>query len=75
MAHKIMADDLAYGDLSCNGVDTATKFQAPNIDLLAEEGIRLTDAHSPDSVCTPTRYGVLTGRYMCLMGCRRSTIG
>lgn len=56
----IMADDLGYGDLSCHG---ATKFQTPNIDILAKEGIRFTDAHSPDSVCTPTRYGVLTGRY------------
>lgn len=56
----IMADDLGYGDLSCYG---ATRFQTPNIDILASEGIRFTDAHSPDSVCTPTRYGVLTGRY------------
>ena len=56
----IMADDLGYGDLSCYG---ATRFQTPNIDILAKEGIRFTDAHSPDSVCTPTRYGVLTGRY------------
>ena len=56
----IMADDLGYGDLSCYG---ATKLQTPNVDILAKEGIRFTDAHSPDSVCTPTRYGVLTGRY------------
>ncbi len=56
----IMADDLGYGDLSCYG---ASKIQTPNIDLLAEQGIRLTDAHSPSAVCTPTRYGVLTGRY------------
>ena len=56
----IMADDLGYGDLGSYG---ATRFQTPNIDILAKEGIRFTDAHSPDSVCTPTRYGVLTGRY------------
>ncbi len=56
----IMADDLGYGDLSCYG---ATKIQTPNIDKLAKDGIRFTDAHSPSAVCTPTRYGVLTGRY------------
>jgi len=56
----IMADDLGFGDLGCYG---ATKISTPNIDLLAKEGIRLMDAHSPSAVCTPTRYGVLTGRY------------
>ena len=56
----IMVDDLGYGDLGCYG---ATKIKTPNIDALAAGGIRFTDAHSPDSVCTPTRYGVLTGRY------------
>jgi len=56
----ILADDLGYGDLSCYG---ATKVRTPNIDRLAKEGIRFTDAHSPASVCTPTRYNLLTGRY------------
>lgn len=56
----IMADDLGYGDLGCYG---ATKIHTPYIDNLAEKGIKLLDAHSPSSVCTPTRYGVLTGRY------------
>jgi arylsulfatase A-like enzyme len=56
----ILADDLGYGDLSCQG---ATKFKTPNIDQLAKEGIRLTDAHTPAGVCCPTRYGVMTGRY------------
>ncbi len=56
----ILADDLGYGDLSCYG---ATKVKTPNIDRLAETGMRFTDAHSPHSVCTPTRYGLLTGRY------------
>jgi len=56
----IMADDLGYGDLSCYG---ATQVETPHIDRLAEEGIRFTDAHSPASVCSPTRYSVLTGRY------------
>lgn len=56
----ILADDLGYGDLSSYG---ATRIKTPNIDRLAKEGMRLTDAHSPHSVCTPTRYGLLTGRY------------
>ncbi len=56
----IMADDLGYGDLSCYG---ANKIQTPHIDKIASEGMRFTDAHSPASVCTPTRYAVLTGRY------------
>lgn len=56
----ILADDLGYGDLGCYG---ATKIQTPQIDRLAKEGRRFTDAHSPHSVCTPTRYSLLTGRY------------
>ena len=56
----ILADDLGYGDLSSYG---ATAIRTPNIDRLAEEGVLFTDAHSPSSVCTPTRYGLLTGRY------------
>lgn len=66
----IMADDLGYGDLSCYG---AEKIKTPNIDLLAEQGIRLTDAHTPSAVCTPTRYGVLTGRY-CWRGRLKSEV-
>lgn len=56
----IMADDLGYGDLSCYG---AQKVQTPAIDSLARQGVLFTDAHAPSAVCTPTRYGVLTGRY------------
>ena len=56
----IMADDLGYGDLGCFG---ATQIRTPNIDRLAEEGVLFTDAHAPASLCTPTRYGVITGRY------------
>ncbi len=56
----ILADDLGYGDLGCYG---ATKVKTPNIDRMAKEGIRFTDAHSPSSVCTPSRYNLLTGRY------------
>ncbi len=56
----IMADDLGYGDLSCYG---AEKVQTPIIDSLARDGVLFTDAHAPAAVCTPTRYGILTGRY------------
>lgn len=56
----IMADDLGYGDVSCYG---ATKVKTPSIDRIAKEGMRFTDAHTPAAVCSPTRYGVLTGRY------------
>jgi arylsulfatase A-like enzyme len=56
----ILADDLGFGDTSCYG---ATKIRTPNVDRLAREGMRFTDAHTPASVCTPTRYGVMTGRY------------
>ena len=57
----IMADDLGYGDVSCYSQDS--KISTPNIDRLASQSVRFTDAHSPSAVCSPTRYGVLTGRY------------
>ncbi len=57
----VMADDMGYGDVGCYNADS--KIPTPNMDRLAKEGIRFTDAHSPSAVCTPTRYGVLTGRY------------
>jgi arylsulfatase A-like enzyme len=57
----ILADDLGYGDLSC--YNRESKIPTPHCDRLASEGIRFTDAHSPSAVCTPTRYGLLTGRY------------
>jgi len=57
----IMADDMGYGDLGCYNKES--KIPTPNMDRLAAEGMRFTDAHSPSAVCTPTRYGVLTGRY------------
>ncbi|MEM9280195.1 MAG: arylsulfatase [Verrucomicrobiota bacterium] len=56
----IFADDLGYGDLSCYG---ATKVTTPNLDQLAAEGKRFTDAHSASAVCTPSRYAMLTGIY------------
>ena len=56
-----LADDLGYGDLTCYSAES--KIPTPNLDRLAKEGMRFTDAHSPSGVCTPTRYAVLTGRY------------
>ncbi|MDA7916857.1 arylsulfatase [Opitutaceae bacterium] len=56
----IFADDLGYGDLSSYG---ATKLKTPNIDKLAREGKRFTDAHSASAVCTPSRYAMMTGEY------------
>lgn len=56
----IYADDLGYGDLSCQG---ATKVQTPNIDNLAKQGRRFTDAHTASAVCTPSRYALMTGEY------------
>ena len=55
----ILADDMGVGEVSHNGglIDT------PALDQMAAEGIRFTDAHTSSSVCTPTRYGILTGRY------------
>jgi arylsulfatase A-like enzyme len=58
----ILADDLGYGSVGCYGADQRL-IQTPNIDRLAEEGRRFTDANTTSSVCTPTRYSVLTGRY------------
>jgi len=55
----ILADDMGYGDPGYAGGKIAT----PAIDRLAREGMRFSDAHSSSSVCTPTRYGLLTGRY------------
>lgn len=57
----VLADDMGYGDVSC--YNPKSKIQTPNLDRLAREGVRFTDAHAPSAVCTPTRYGVLTGRY------------
>jgi arylsulfatase A-like enzyme len=56
----ILTDDVGYGDVGCYG---ATHVKTPNIDRLAKEGMRFTDAHATASVCTPTRYAFLTGRY------------
>jgi arylsulfatase A-like enzyme len=56
----ILADDLGYGDVGCYNPES--KVPTPHLDQLAREGIRFTDAHSPSTVCTPTRYSILTGQ-------------
>ncbi len=63
----ILADDLGWGDLSCYG---RPDYATPNIDRLAAEGTKFTDAYSASAVCTPTRCGYITGRYLA-----RSRIG
>ncbi|MBT5925878.1 MAG: arylsulfatase [Verrucomicrobia bacterium] len=57
----ILADDMGYGDV--RAYNPQSKIPTPHLDRLAGEGMRFTDAHTPSAVCTPTRYGFLTGRY------------
>ena len=57
----ILADDMGYGDIQA--MNPNSKIPTPNLDTLLAEGMNFTDAHSPSSVCTPTRYATLTGRY------------
>jgi len=57
----ILTDDLGYGDVKVYNQEG--KINTPNIDKLAKQGMRFTDAHSPSGVCTPTRYSIMTGRY------------
>jgi arylsulfatase A len=69
----ILCDDLGYGDVRCLNADG--KIATPNVDRLAAEGMIFTDAHSGSSVCTPTRYGVLTGRYSWRSRLQRGVLG
>ena len=64
----ILADDLGYGDVRC--YNSESKVPTPHLDRLAKEGILFTDAHSPSTVCTPTRYSILTGRMAFRTGMR-----
>ena len=57
----ILADDLGWGDVQSNNPDSA--MTTPHIDSIAAAGVKFTDAHSPSAMCSPTRYGLLTGRY------------
>jgi arylsulfatase A-like enzyme len=67
----IVADDLGYGDLSCYG---AVKLHTPNVDRLAAQGLRFTQAYAPASTCTPSRYGLLTGDFAWRQKARETTI-
>jgi len=69
----ILADDFGFGDATC--FNTKGKLPTPNIDRLAKEGMRFTDAHSGSAVCSPTRYGILTGRYAWRTRLRRGVLG
>ena len=64
----ILADDLGYGDVAC--YNRESKVPTPNLDRLAKQGMLFTDAHSPSTVCTPTRYSLLTGRMAFRAGMR-----
>jgi arylsulfatase A-like enzyme len=68
----VLADDLGYGDLGCYNRDARTA--TPALDRLAGQGVRFTDAHSPAALCTPTRYGLLTGRYCWRTSLKRGVL-
>ena len=69
----ILADDLGYGDISC--FNKNSKIVTPNIDELASKGVMFTDAHTSSAVCTPTRYGILTGRYNWRSTLKKGVLG
>ena len=69
----IMADDMGYGDVGC--YNPKSKIPTPNMDKLAARGMRFTDAHSPSAVCSPTRYGVLTGRFCWRTRLKQGVLG
>ena len=69
----ILADDLGYVDVGC--YNSESKVPTPNVDRLAAQGLRFTDAHSPSTVCTPSRYSVLTGRMCFRTGYRGVFVG
>ncbi|MEO1527249.1 MAG: arylsulfatase [Planctomycetota bacterium] len=69
----IYSDDQGFGDASC--LNPEAKFQTPNLDRLAKEGITFTNGHSADSVCTPSRYALLTGRYAWRTRLKKGVMG
>lgn len=68
----ILADDLGYGDLKC--FNPEGKIHTPNLDTMAANGIMFTDAHTSSAVCSPTRYGILTGRYNWRSSLKKSVL-
>ena len=68
----LLADDLGIGDPGCYNPDS--KIATPNIDRIAREGMRFSDVHSASSVCSPTRYAILTGRYAWRTRMKRASL-
>lgn len=69
----ILADDLGYGDVK--SFNPSSKIPTVNLDKMAENGVKFTDAHTSSAVCTPTRYGILTGRYNWRTRLKSSVLG
>ncbi|MFC2120926.1 arylsulfatase [Bacteroidota bacterium] len=69
----ILADDMGFGDIQCQ--NNESKYPTPNIDQLAEQGCRFTDVHTNSSVSSPTRYGILTGRYAWRSRLKKGVLG
>ncbi|MEP3480914.1 MAG: arylsulfatase [Fuerstiella sp.] len=69
----ILADDMGYGDVQA--LNSSSKIPTPNLNQLAKSGLSFTDAHSPSAVCTPTRYGLLTGRYCWRSRLKKGVLG
>ena len=69
----IYTDDQGYGDVSA--LNPEAQFTTPHLDRIAREGMVFTDGHSPDTVCTPSRYGLLTGRYSWRTELKRGVFG
>lgn len=69
----ILADDMGYGDV--HALNAKSTIPTPNLDKLSTEGMTFTDAHSPSAVCTPTRYGLLTGRYCWRTRLKKGVLG
>jgi arylsulfatase A len=69
----ILADDMGYGDAGC--YNSTSKIPTPYLDRLARDGMRFTDAHTPSAVCSPTRYGLLTGRYSWRTEMKKGVLG
>ena len=68
----ILADDMGYGDLSA--LNPNSGIQTPNMDNIVKEGVHFTDVHTNSSVCTPTRYGIITGRYAWRSSLKRGVL-
>lgn len=69
----ILADDMGFGDVQA--LNPESKIPTPNLNQLSASGLSFTDAHSPSAVCTPTRYGLMTGRYCWRSSLKRGVLG